>query len=174
MGQFYPFKFNAEKAVEVILYIARRAPIPDVFHVCKILYFADKYHLEQYGRFICGDYYIAMDNGPVPSRTYDIIKAVRDTQQSFSFSEHASDVFTLRGNQISPSRDAYVELLSQSDIESLDQAITEYGSETFSKLSELSHDDAWKAADQNSVIPIEKIASMLRDGDAIIEYLRNK
>jgi hypothetical protein len=33
------------------------------------MYFADKAHLEQYGRFICGDSYVAMK--PVPIGTYE-------------------------------------------------------------------------------------------------------
>lgn len=44
------FKFDAEKAVEVLLYIAEKCP--DVYKALKVLYFADKDHLAQYGRLI--------------------------------------------------------------------------------------------------------------------------
>ncbi len=46
-----------------------------------MMYFADRLHLERYGRFICGDSYVAMKNGPVPSFTYDILKARRFKQR---------------------------------------------------------------------------------------------
>ena len=62
-----PFEFNEKVALEVILYIANKSQKPTFHHIAKLLYFADKSHLCQYGRFICGDNYIAMKNGPVPS-----------------------------------------------------------------------------------------------------------
>ena len=73
----HPFEFNAEKAIEVILYIAEHIKEPTFHTVSKVLYFADKEHLEKYGRFICGDSYIAMRRGPVPSGVYDLLKLAR-------------------------------------------------------------------------------------------------
>lgn len=34
--------------------------------------------MRKYGRPVIGDIYIAMDNGPVPSRVYDIVKGKLD------------------------------------------------------------------------------------------------
>jgi uncharacterized phage-associated protein len=57
------------------------------------MYFADRKHLEKYGRFICGDSYVAMKHGPVPSEIYDILKAViSDTVLSFKPYEAAKKV----------------------------------------------------------------------------------
>ncbi len=72
-----PFVFDEDVAIEVILYIANRVPHPTFHLIFKIMYFADKAHLERYGRFICGDSYVAMRNGPVPSVTYDMLKGIR-------------------------------------------------------------------------------------------------
>jgi uncharacterized phage-associated protein len=166
-----PFIFDAEKAIEVILYISKRAPVPDIIHVCKILYFADKYHLEEYGRFICGDAYIAMTNGPVPSGTYNLIKTVQNAIQS-SHSDHAQSSFGVDGWNVFPLREFYEDLFSSSDMECLDKAIAEYGSLDVGTLIDRSHDDAYKAADFNSEIPIEAIAATLRDGDALLQHLR--
>lgn len=164
MHTISPFKFDPVKALEVILYIANRAPIPDVIHLCKIQYFADKYHLEQYGRFVCGDNYVAMKNGPVPSRTYDIIKAARNGEASS---------FAIQGYQIVPFRDADLQVLSESDVESLDDAISKYGKLPIHTLIKVSHDAAWKSANENSEISVEDIAATLEDSEAIIEHLRN-
>ena len=43
-----------------------------------VLLFADKKHLERYGRFITGDTYSAMENGPVPSFAYDVVKCIKE------------------------------------------------------------------------------------------------
>ncbi|WP_255566960.1 MULTISPECIES: Panacea domain-containing protein [unclassified Photorhabdus] len=70
-------RFDSEKAIESILYVASTAPISDIYHVGKILYFADRLHLERYGRLITGDNHLAMKDGPVAENAYDIIKVAR-------------------------------------------------------------------------------------------------
>ncbi len=176
MMRDYPFKFNPEKAKEVLLYIVSHTPIPDRFHVCKVLYFADRYHLEHFGRFVCGERYVAMKNGPVPSRTYDLIKAAdREEVPEISVDDW----------QITALRDANLNILSGSDIEALDWAIEKFGNLSFGDLWRFSHDDAvWKTTtadgellklpDQPKRIPMEfsGIVNDLSDSDALIEYLQ--
>lgn len=167
-------KFDAEKAIEEILYIAKYAPDPDIYRILKIMYFADKKHLEKYGRFICNDTYIAMNNGPVPSEAYDIIKHVRGDGYHPCIDEYALKSFEVKpkpDNRIIPSRDADSDLLSASDKECLDESIKQYGSLSFDELKKLSHDKAYESADQNDEIPIEAIAATLADGDLLVKYL---
>jgi len=164
------FIFNPEKALEAILYAARIAPIKDVYHVLKILYFADKAHLEQYGRFIFGDSYVAMSHGPVPSGAYDIIKYVRNRNTVISF-EPAKSAFSISGDFIELHREPNLELLSKSDIKCIDDANKKYGHLPFGRLKSKSHDLAYKNADKNDFISIENIASTLKDGDLIIDHL---
>jgi uncharacterized phage-associated protein len=169
MNNLHPFTFDAEKATEVILYIASTSKIADFIHICKILYFADKEHLQEYGRFICGDYYIAMSNGPVPSGTYDIMKDVKAGMAK----SHAIGFEVYEDYKIRPLRRANFDLLSESDIEALDHAIAQYGSMPSGPLIQAGHDEAWRAADENSMISIEVIAKTLKNADEIIEYLRS-
>jgi uncharacterized phage-associated protein len=68
--------WDKEKAIEAIVYLANRLDKPTKLKIFKLLYFADKLHMSRYGRFIVGDYYVAMKHGPVPSRTYNILKEV--------------------------------------------------------------------------------------------------
>lgn len=173
MAIHHPFKFDPEKAVETLVYIAIRAPIRDIYHVLKVLYFADKAHLERYGRLICGDSYVAMKSGPVPSGTYDIIKDVRG-DGLHSFAEHARHAFAIQDkHQISPLRDADINFFSDSDVECLNEAIKQYGSLAGSKLKEISHDEAYKSADENDFISLENIIKMFPDGDKLISHLHD-
>ena len=80
------FRFEPGKAISALLYVSSRLierrqqnPVatPDIHRISKVLYFADQKHLTRYGRPIVGDTFIAMENGPVPSQTYDMVKAVR-------------------------------------------------------------------------------------------------
>ena len=173
MNATCPFIFDAEKALEVILYIAKRAGIPDIIHVCKILYFADRNHLEEFGRFICGDTYYALANGPVPTGTYNLIRDVQDVTRQSLHSDHARKNFALSGWNIRPFRDAENDIFSQSDLACLDKAIDEYGDLDVHILIDISHDEAYKAADLNGEISVEAIAKTLRDGDALLELLRD-
>jgi uncharacterized phage-associated protein len=169
----YPFKFDAEKAVEVILYIAQRLPKSSqtFYYVLKMLYFADKAHLQKYGRFICGDHYIAMKSGPVPSGSYDLVNEVRG-KSWLLFADHVRNAFDVRpDNTVVPLRDPDLDLLSKSDMEYLDKSIAENGHLTFTQLRDKSHDQAYEAADANDTIPFEEILAMLPNGKAVLEHI---
>lgn len=153
--------FDQNKALELILYIAERVSDPGFHRVSKILYFADKEHLESFGRLITQDNYVAMKHGPVPSASYDILKFVRNVDGNHVDDRFRPlfDAFTVKGGyNIVPLRDADVDLLSDSEIQCLDSAIEQYGGMSFQNLTNASHDDAWDAADENETIRIEAIA----------------
>lgn len=169
----YLLNFDPEKAIEVILYIANKIPVPTIYYINKLLYFADKAHLQNFGRLICGDEYVAMRNGPVPSHIYDILKDVRDDRPC-SLTDHAKHTFEIRnGRDIIPYRQADLDIFSDSDIECLDYSIQEYGKRSFNALKRLSHDDAWKSADENDFIDVANIISTLPDGEKLLQHLKD-
>jgi len=172
-------RFDSEKAIEAILYIATNAPIPDLYHVGKILYYADRIHLEQFGRLIAGDSYIAMKDGPVASATYDILKKVRGDGCHCPDGcdvEHAKASFHVgkadQAHRIMPKRDVDLDVFSTSDIRCIDEAIKRYGNMSYGQLREISHDDVWNSADLNGEISLEQIALACRDGEILLQYLR--
>jgi len=166
------FKFDPEKALEVILYIAEHAPQSTLFYLSKILYYADRLHLSKYGRFICGDRYIAMKNGPVPSGVYTILTDVRD--DSFvPLVDLAKETFQVVGYNVKPTRKCDTSFLSNSDLKCLNEAIKEYGSLPFDVLSEKSHDEIYNEADLNDEIPVETIIKHLPNSQMILEYLNS-
>lgn len=167
------FQFDPEKAVEVILYIAQRLGDPGFHKISKILYFADLNHLEKFGRLITGDAYVAMKHGPVPSGSYDILKYVRE-DGLFPFAIHAKSAFSVVGGySVRPLREPEVDLLSRSDCECLDAAISKYGNMSFRKLTDLSHVGAWTSASENDTISLEEMASMLPNHEEILEHIAN-
>lgn len=165
------FHFQSEKAIEAICYIAEKAPIKDVYHVCKIQYYADLQHFLDYGRSICGDRYIAMRNGPVPSGTYDLIKDVRDDRPTPA-KDHAAATFSVQGHLVKALRKTSEDILSESDIECLDEAIKKVGSMEFGELNRVSHDEIWESADRNDEIQIDVIANHLDPTGSLWEHLR--
>lgn len=166
-------RFDAEKAVEVILYVANRVGDPGFHRLSKILYFADRDHLAKYGRFICDDSYVAMKHGPVPSGTYDIMKHVRGDGPPCLVPRAAKSFKVEDGKKVVPLKDADLDALSESEKECLDAAITKYGKMSFRKLTDISHDKAWEAADENELIGIKQIAATLPDAKHLLDYLAN-
>ena len=161
-------RFDSEKTLETLVYIALRCN--NMYNLLKVLYFADKLHLEKYGRQISGDSYVAMSHGPVPSGMYAMIKFVRD--DGFMASKlPLQESFAVKGYMVIPLRAPDTTLLSESDLECLDEAIEKYGKLSFSKLKALSHDAAYKSADENDFISLDSLAHSLPDGEKIIEEL---
>jgi uncharacterized phage-associated protein len=137
------FSFKLEKFVEASFHLAQRCPDMTKMKLFKLLYFADKYHLSEFGRPIFGGHYVALKDGPVPSEAYDVVKGI---------SNPFHDVFTVSGHKITvnPSANPGAESLSESDIEALDKISDEIGILTAAQLRSKSHaDPAWSRRDRN-------------------------
>jgi len=163
-------RFDPEKALEVLLYVAERCS--DMYTALKILYFADKQHLAEFGRQIYGDSYVAMKEGPVPSGAYDLVKFARGDGW-YTFSRDVQEALDVRDRiTLVPRRKANIDLLSESDIQCLDNAIRKYGHMSFGRLKKLSHrDGAYRRADRNDFISLEEIIKTLPDGELLREHL---
>ena len=160
------FKVNKEKIRETIIYIAGRLDNPTVHTIFKIMYFADKMHLGDYGRFITGDKYIAMEYGPVPSLARDI------TQEAKEFS--LSNGIEIRGYHVIALRDADIGILSESDTECLDKALELHGHKSFGQLTDESHDSAWHSAPENGEISVESIVMLLDNSIELLAHLQDQ
>src|SRR5271165_49756 len=66
------FKMDWEKALAAITHLAsKNLPELSKGKFCKLLFLTDKYHLVRFGRPITGDFYWAVDHGPIPSAIKD-------------------------------------------------------------------------------------------------------
>lgn len=154
------------KQLKQLCILQKKAPIPDVYHLVKVCYFADLLHMERFGRPIFGDVYIKMENGPVPSKIYSLFKAVRD----FSHHKLVSE-FAVEGNTIKALRDYDEDEFSPSDIMCLDESIATHGSKTFQQLKDESHDSAWESAQDNREIEYREMIKTLPNGEDLIKHL---
>ena len=170
----YPFRYDQKTAVEALLYIAERLDDPTLHRVFKVMYFADKKHLEQYGRLIFGDCYIAMKKGPVPSRIYTLAKIVRgdfDDEYGAGVANTRKDFVIENGHHVVAKRPADLRQLSDSEREVLDWAIREYSELSFDDLVARSQNASYEAADEDDVISVEALTIGVSDRDALLEHL---
>lgn len=132
------FKINTQKAIETVLWIIHRGET-NVYNIMKILFDAEQYHLNKYGRPITGDKYIAMEYGTVPSWIYDSTKLRRPGLG-----------FVRTENTLSADRCSDLNYLSESDIEALEHGFKNYAGKSFSEVVEKNHSEpAWKKAWEN-------------------------
>ena len=135
------FTVDREKTIETLVYIASRWPNVGRFHVGKVIYFADRDHLRRYGRPVTGDRMIAMDNGPVPSLAYDILKqpALADGAIGEKPGKPHPEYMALREPDLT--------YFSKTDLACLDAAIEHCRKMSFGAISDETHTHkAWLRA----------------------------
>lgn len=134
------YRLNDRKALEVILWFASRKPQIDFHKLLKLLFFADKYHLNRYGRPIVGGTYGADQYGPVCRQVYRILTG--DPLFIEALERNGALPFRVVHNyRVEAERDANMRVLSESDVEALSFALKEYGERSFDELTELSHEE---------------------------------
>lgn len=158
------FKLNKVKAREALLFVSNRLESADKHKLSKILYYADKDHLQKYGRMITGDHYVKMKYGPVPSYVYDLIKENNRTQSDFEV-----DGFNIR-----PLRKADTNELSESDIKCLMNSIEQHGNKTFEELTLESHDATYEQGSLNEKFDEDQFLSTFPNKDEIVEFLKTQ
>ena len=177
--EYAPNGFEPEKAVAAVAYLAERANTT-LYPVMKMMYLADRLHLQKYGRFIAGDAYVAMAEGPVPKGAYNLAKVARGDDIPVPGRELAQRSLAYGpGHMLGVRAEVDYEELSRSDIECLDTVLRQleyFGSAAIVKDS---HDKAWEQvrnANCGKLAPDMTeltIACTLEGSDAIIDHLRD-
>ncbi len=165
------FNFNINKSISAIGFILSKLNGKTDFHkIFKIMYFADQKHLVDYARPITGDYFIAMENGPVPSTIYDSFKAIR---HNISLDTNIFNEFFSVENKfyISLKNKTDDNYLSKSDIECLQESINENKNLTFDQLTEKSHDKAYNSCDLNNEIDFLNMAIAAGADEDVLKYI---
>jgi hypothetical protein len=131
------FTPNIQKIIETLLWIINKKPDIALYHVMKIMFAADCYHLSKFGRPVTGDYYVAVRHGVMPSITKDIID-----KDPWVLSDYGVDcsIVDRRGNSLVAHRDFDRGKFSKSDIEALEYGFAEYANiPTFGEVREKNH-----------------------------------
>lgn len=150
-------KPNAARVVAALYFIMaeaqHRGRNVTQYDLVKTLFFADRAHLNEWGRPVTYDNYCAMEHGPVPSLAYDLLKgnekAMRDHHlqglpwKSVPYIKSTKHFFPI--NDVLDPQD----FLSESDIEALSNSLGVVQSLDFGQIRRLTHEDpayvdAWR------------------------------
>ncbi len=145
------FRFNAEKFANAVSYFASKS-LPELskLKIVKLLYFADKLHLQRYGRPITGDQYYKIDLGPIPSRSKGIMDhAENRAARLFHLDPGVRLLLSSVELDTSGKHPIYhartepdLDVFSDSDIEVLDDVISQYGQMRSWDLVNLTHKES--------------------------------
>jgi hypothetical protein len=131
---------NAHKALEVILWLSNERNGIDLYHLVKSCFFADKYHLNKFGRPIVGDIYRAAWWGPLPQVVYGLLR--HEPMEVLALGNSGPLPFKVDTLYcVFPEREANKEQLSESDIEALRVGLQETDGKSFDDLVEITHRD---------------------------------
>jgi uncharacterized phage-associated protein len=138
------FQFDFEKAKAVLLYLASKdVPALDKYKICKLFFLSDKHHLVKYGRPITGDKYCALQYGPIPSATLNIIDGVIAGQLLDPYVASVAEAVELDRQFENPRFKAIAAYdaskLSQSDLMAIDHVIADFGRMGFAELKAITH-----------------------------------
>jgi len=165
------FEFNLDKLIHAIAFFSRKG-IDDLtkLKVAKMLYFADKKHLLEFGRPIIGDVYFCMEFGPVPSFALnEMNEAINRSEvvcSDCSDYSRMSDVlkvkkpFWSRYHHFEAKQDFDPQVVfDTSELSVLDFVAQEYGRKSAKQLVDLTHGEpTWRIANEgrspNSRSPI--------------------
>lgn len=158
------FNLHKEKAVNSLLFVISQLEKADTHKTYKILYFADQKHLLKYGRPIIGDTYVKMQYGPVPSFVKNVVDEEIQGLEEI--------VAKYNGYFLKPLKDVNLDYLSESDIECLNESITENKDLPFAFLTDKSHDYAYNKA--NWQIDYIDMAKTLGADENVLMYINQQ
>ena len=169
------FIVNREKVLAALLFLiseaSRRGKRPSQYDLVKALFLGDKSHLNNFGRPITFDQYVAMDHGPVPSFSYNCLKPDFNWNAAFGIPD-APWVSEAEGkvHRFSPGNaEPDLRKLSKSDLDALSDAMGTILSLTFGQIRRLTHDErayvtAWKDEEDQHAFPMDM--GLLLDDDS--------
>lgn len=157
---------DIDRVVATIAYVIHAAALLKTrfsqYDIVKTIFLADRSHLNEFGRLVSSDKYVAMTHGPVPSTAYNLLKDDEATMARYRvgrlpWRSDAAD----EGKRLY--RDAEVDLvddiLSESDRSAIQAAASTVKGLTFSQIRKLTHGDpayidAWEESKERKQFPM--------------------
>ena len=173
-------QYSIEKVANAIIFFVEK----NIEHfgktkLMKLMYFADKEHLEKFGRVMFYDNYRKLPRGPVATFTYNIISSTdaNDGDDFKSYIDNFSDFVEIQKKDINqknsatrfnPKNSFDNTFFSKSEIENLENIAKKYKTYTKEQISEESHSlKEYINTDMNDFINI----SDMTENKELKEYL---
>jgi uncharacterized phage-associated protein len=149
----FTMKYDEKKTAQLAAYFLQKSNgTLYLIKLLKLLYIADREAFREFGRPISFDKYVSMDQGPVLSRTYDLMNgAVRD-------SRYWSSIITPRaGHKLSISDESEInfDALSEAELRIADEVYDQFGHTQRFDLCDKTHEYSEWTDPQGSSRPLK-------------------
>jgi hypothetical protein len=166
------FKFAPLKARAAIHWMVQKTPGIDLHAMLKACYFADKKHLNEFGRPIFGATYRAMRFGPVPLEVYEMAKGDPMWLSEMEATRYPWEIREGHRLVLSDNQAPDMSVLSTTDIEALEHGLNTSVNMTFNARTAATHGADWQAADLGTMRYEDMFDPDATDRDERIAYLR--
>lgn len=138
----FHLKPNEAKILEAVVFLVsevdRLGKEATQYDLVKSVFLADRRHLNEFGRPITFDKYLAMEHGPVPSGVYDLLKKdPADSGLPWERVQQGQTAYLYK----SAKRPFDEDVLSPSDCEALAESLVTVKALGFSQIRKLTHED---------------------------------
>lgn len=162
-----PKWYNPRKVAQIVAYFAGREGDPiSVLKLVKLIYLADRRHMEDYAHPLFHDDVFSMPHGPVHSVTYDFIDGkIERSEWSEFLKEREGD--TIKATRAFDRED--LDELSAAEMDTLKRTWEEFGRMNHWEIRDWTHENCpeWENPDGSSKsIPHERIFGFLGYSDA--------
>lgn len=168
-----------------LLYIIKKSEANrrDVYGIVKTAFYAQQIHMANTGSPLFYDEICALPFGPVPSSMYDILKMARGDEREMDFHVNdglleVSDSIGWKDERYFAKEDPDLDFLSESDIQSLDEAIARVSKMSFDDIYSDTHGKEWERAFYSNkkgkkVMDLVKIAEEGGADESTLAYLKD-
>lgn len=143
----------------------------DKYRIYKSLYFANKEHLNRYGRMITSDVFFALPLGPVPTKLANVLDYIQGKKRLSASDKKMFKPIIDSVKSCQDDADSYfttdqlpdLDELSESDVECLNLGLKKCMGVGFEKIKNESHDAAWKKASKKPSHRSINVLDMVED-----------
>ena len=173
-------KEEIKKIEAVVLYILEQFKDGvDYIKLFKIMYFAQREYLANYGLTVVDDSFKARLRGPVPALTYKVVKMAENGDTSGDLREFVSSIRVDDNQKVYARKRPNLDYLAQAAEDELDKMIAKYRDVSSKDLSKLSHDSAYDAVvermkddPQKDTLTLIDIARAGGASEAMVDHIR--
>lgn len=146
--------YHEDKFAEMVLYVAGRLQhdrAGGATELNKVLFFAEFTHLRRHHRVISGCEFQRLPNGPAPVQ---LLPMRRRLVESGAVSLVEEDFLGRPLYRLVPVREADRAVFTDTELETIDDVLTQLAGLTTTQLSELSHQEpGWRLTEHGEIIP---------------------
>lgn len=148
------FEFDVHKIIQIVNYLLKKnGDRLNYTKLLKLLYIADKEFFKKWDFSISQDSYVSLKNGPILSKTYDLIKREyadipEQIQWDCLFFTDGYDLVLLQNNNLTTG------LLSDAERQTLDEVNSKFKRKTWQEMIDYTHNEdlfpevKWREAEQ--------------------------